>query len=119
MSDEKNHNLNERIQKLHEKYCRQLPGKYTEIETSWNEYQADLTNPTSIETFYRLIHTLKGTAATFGFTTQSDICFEIQKLLLNAKENHTALTEDEIKQIQKHINELKANINTPAEHLPE
>ena len=119
MTDDKKLILNERIKALHEKYCRQLPEKYLEIESSWTEYQTDLLNPTFIETFYRLIHTLKGTAATFGFTTQSDICFEIQKVLLNIKEDHSALSESDIKKIQHQLDALKTNISAPAKHFPD
>ena len=118
MDDDKQTELNRRIQLLHDKYCSQLPGKYQEIEDCWKTYQADLTNSENIDTFYRLIHTLKGTAATFGFTSQSDICFEIQKCLMLAKEKHVALENDEIKKIQGHLDELKVNISEPATHLP-
>lgn len=117
MTDDKKRELKKRMDALHEKYCRQLPDKYQEIEDCWNDYQSDLTNPSFIETFYRLIHTLKGTAATFGFNTQGDICFEIQKLLLDVKETNTALNQSDVQKIQTYLDELKANINTPAEEI--
>ncbi len=119
MTDEKKRKLQERMDALHEKYCKQLPGKYNEIEDSWNDYLTDLSNPAFIETFYRLIHTLKGTAATFGFVTQADICFEIQKLLLNVIEDQSILAESSVTQIQEYLAELKANINSPAEDIPD
>lgn len=115
MSEDKKRQLKNRMQALHEKYCQQLPQKYHEIEDSWNEYRADLSNPEFIETFYRLVHTLKGTAATFGFVTQADICFEIQKSLLNVIEDHSVLPSDSVELIQQHLNTLKDNINSPAE----
>ena len=119
MTEQKKRKLQDRMAALHEKYCSQLPGKYHEIEESWKLYQTDYSNPSSIETFYRLIHTLKGTAATFGFVTQSNICFEIQKLLLKAEEEHVILSESSIPKINKHLAELKANINTPAQDIPQ
>lgn len=119
MTDEKKRILQERMAALNEKYCKQLPEKYQEIEDSWKQYQSDYSNPVFIELFYRLIHTLKGTAATFGFVTQADICFEIQKLLLKAKEDQSALEESSVIQIQKHLAELKNNINTPAQDIPD
>ena len=118
MDDDKQTELNKRIRVLHDKYCSQLPDKYQEIEDYWLAYQSDPGNSEHINTFYRLIHTLKGTAATFGFTSQSDICFEIQQCLIQAKEKHVALNTDEIKKIQSHINELKINILEPAKHFP-
>ena len=115
MTDDKKRMLQERMAALHEKYCKQLPEKYQEINNSWIEYKTDLTNVNFIETFYRLIHTLKGTAATFGFNTQADICFEIQKLLITVYEDHSALPDASVALIQKHLEELKTNINTPAD----
>ena len=117
MTDEKKHMLQERMAALHEKYCKQLPEKYQEINNCWNEYTTDLSNEVFIETFYRLIHTLKGTAATFGFNTQADTCFEIQKLLLTVKEDHSVLPDASIPLIQKYLEELKSNISTPADDI--
>ena len=119
MTEEKRRQLQERMTALHEKYCAQLPGKYHEIQDSWSQYQTDFSNPAFIETFYRLIHTLKGTAATFGFVTQADTCFEIQKLLLDAQEDNSILAESSIARIQEYLVELKANINAPAEYIPD
>lgn len=119
MNEEKKRHLQERMTVLREKYCSQLPGKYHEIEESWKLYQTDYSNPSFTETFYRLIHTLKGTAATFGFITQADICFEIQKLLLETQEEDTILSESSAPKINKHLAELKANINTPAQDIPQ
>lgn len=117
MNEDKKSQFNNRMEALHEKYCHQLPQKYQEIENCWNEYQADLSNPELIDTFYRLIHTLKGTAATFGFITQADACFEVQKLLLDVKEDHSTLSKKSIDIIQKQINYLKQNINAPAQDI--
>lgn len=117
MTDEKKRKLQERMAALHKKYCDQLPDKYHEIEDSWKQYQTNFSNPAFIELFYRLIHTLKGTAATFGFIKQADICYEIQKLLLTVKEDQSSLPESSITQIHEHLAELKANINAPAENI--
>lgn len=109
----------ERMQALLEKYCQQLPSKYQEIEESWKIYQKNVSNADSIECFYRLIHTFKGTAATFGFVKQSDICYQIQLILLDIKQNHDTLKQSDIPVIQHHLNELKQNINAPAQDILE
>ena len=109
----------QRMQALHNKYCQQLPDKYEDIESSWNNYLNDLNKMDSIEEFYRLIHTLKGTAATFGFNTQADICFKIQTILVEKKESHISLGQDNILEIQVHLNELKRNISVPADEISE
>ena len=117
MTDEKKRILQKRMAELHEKYCKKLPEKYQEIENSWNDYKLDLNNPDYSELFYRLIHTLKGTASTFGFNTQANICFEVQKLLMAAMDKQSILPEDSVIQIQKHLDELKKNISSPAEDI--
>lgn len=117
MSDEKKSTFNERMEALNKKYCQQLPEKFQAIEDSWIEYQADLTSESALELFYRLIHTLKGTAATFGFVRQADICFDIQKILIPIKDEGGNLTTNLVDQIQDHIYELKVNINTPAQEI--
>lgn len=114
MTENKKQQLQERLAALHDKYCTQLPSKYSEIKDSWDQYQTDFSNVEYIDTFYRLIHTLKGTAATFGFVTQADICFEIQKLLLMVKEEHSILDADSVSLINTQLAKLKAKINTPA-----
>ena len=117
MSDEKKRKFSERMEALNKKYCAQLPDKYSEIENSWIAYQADLKNEAALELFYRLIHTFKGTAATFGFVTQADICFEIQTILLLVKDEGQILTTSMLDQIQEHIQDLKENINSPAQEI--
>jgi chemotaxis protein histidine kinase CheA len=118
MNDNKKRKFNKRMEALNKKYRQQLPEKYKELENSWKEYKKDLSNPDFIEMFYRLVHTLKGTAATFGFVKQSDICFVIQKILLTEKEQPT-LSDHAVEQIHEQLSELKININTPAEEISE
>lgn len=116
MSDEKKRQFSERMAALHDKYTKQLPDKYQEIENSWKDYQSDFNNADYYEIFYRLIHTLKGTAATFGFNKQADICFEIQKLLMAIKEQ-TVLAENYVEKIQEQLHQLKSHIDTPADDI--
>ena len=116
MTDEKKRKFQERMNALHEKYCKQLPEKYHEIERSWKEYQTDFSNTEFFEAFYRYIHTLKGTAATFGFNTQADICFEVQKVLTSIKDQH-ASPDEAVEIINNHLAKLKEHINTPADDI--
>ena len=117
MNDDKKRKFDERMDALNKKYCQQLPEKYQDIENSWNEYQADLTNNSALELFYRLIHTFKGTAATFGYVRQADICFDIQKILMTVKGEGKSITNDLANQIQELIQDLKMNINSPAQDI--
>ncbi|MDH5599747.1 MAG: Hpt domain-containing protein [Gammaproteobacteria bacterium] len=118
MSDEKKRIFQKRMTALHEKYCKQLPEKYHEIERSWKEYQTDFNNTDFFDAFYRYIHTLKGTAATFGFNTQADICFEVQQVLTQIKDQQ-ASPDESVDIINQHLAKLKAYINTPADDIEE
>lgn len=116
MTEDKKHHFKEKLAALHEKYCRQLPDKYNEIEQSWQAYQGDFSNNELYEVFYRYIHTLKGTAATFGFNTQADICFEVQKILNTIKEQ-SCTPEQTVSLINEQLAKLKAYINAPADSI--
>lgn len=116
MNDDKKRKFQERMAALHEKYCQQLPEKYQEIEGNWKAYQSDFSNADYFEEFYRHVHTLKGTAATFGFNKQADICFEVQKLLTSIKDNGVS-PQDSVESIQKHLHQLKSHINAPADDI--
>ena len=119
MNDDKKIQFNERMKVLNDKYCKQLPTKYQEIESSWNTYLANISGSETLDEFYRLIHTLKGTAATFGFVTQADICFEIQTLLLEDNERRTSLSQNLKDEIQIKLKKLEQNISAPAEDIME
>lgn len=119
MSENKKEQFKKRMEALLQKYKQQLPTKYLEIKNNWDKYQQDLNNAELSDKFYRLVHTLKGTAATFGFMKQSDICLKVQKLLLEAQHQNKALSENSIELICNYLDELKIHIHTPAEHLVE
>lgn len=117
MNADKKNQFNERMEALHKKYREQLPEKYQEIENGWKDCQSNLSDPAAVETFYRLIHTFKGTAATFGFIKQSEITFEIQKIFVNDENDIPALDKNDFEKIQNYLDELKTNINTPAQSI--
>ena len=117
MSPEKKQVFNERLKALHAKYTSQLPDKYTEIMAAWVTLKHNPEDSEAFDLFYRLVHTLKGTAATFGFTTQSDCCFDIQKILLNIKNETKNFSDEDNQVIEECLDTLKTNIDAPAEDI--
>ncbi len=117
MNDEKKDRFQQRMQALHEKYYQQLPEKLQEIHQSWQAWRASPGDATRLDTFYRQIHTLKGTAATFGFTTQSACCLDIQTILMRIKDDPDSWTDQDQQQIENRLAELEKNIQAPATEM--
>lgn len=118
LNTDQNSPLAQKVKKLHDKYWATLPDKYNEIVHAWCDLRANSQDPTFYELFYRLIHTLKGTSATFGFTTQADICFNIQQILLRYKNLDKPLSKDDLYDIEDCLTTLEEKLGTPAEYLP-
>lgn len=118
LNTDPNSPLAQKVKKLHDKYWSTLPEKYNEIVHAWCDFRVNSQDPVQYELFYRLIHTLKGTSATFGFTAQADVCFDIQKILMRYKDLQQPLSKQDIYDIEDRLTELEAKLSTPAEHLP-
>lgn len=105
-----------KIQVLHEKYRQGLPGKYAEILASWEAYR-DNPGDESYESFYRVVHTFKGTSATFGFMQLADACLEIQNALNEIKQGQTP-DQAMVNRINLALECFRSRMNEPADMLP-
>lgn len=54
------------LQAIRQSYCASLPEKLARIELLWRQLQQDQTNKIFYEEFYRLLHSIAGSAETFG-----------------------------------------------------
>lgn len=115
---ENNNTYASRIEKLQKKYLEQLPEKLQDIDNSWQDYRQNSADQEKFELFYRLVHTLKGTAGTFGFHKQADACLAIQNILVDIKNGSDALNTDTANNIQSHLDTLNKNIDSPADEIP-
>lgn len=106
-----------KIQVLHEKYRQGLPGKYEEIQTAWENYRANPADEELYDTFYRVVHTFKGTSSTFGFMKLADVCLDIQMALTDIKEGHPVDSAME-QRITLLLETFKARMDEPADMLP-
>jgi len=102
------------LESLRVSFFERLPEKVAELKTAW---QAVLSNPGQIEQlneFHRFSHSLKGTAATFGYEAISDIACSVDdlaKLLIEQDEPATAEQQDKIVHL---IEQLNITCRTPS-----
>jgi HPt (histidine-containing phosphotransfer) domain-containing protein len=54
------------LQAIRASYCASLPEKLARIELLWRQLQQDQSNKVIYEEFYRLLHSIAGSAETFG-----------------------------------------------------
>lgn len=68
MDAQQQQEIEQKLQALRDAYAIQLPAKLTEIDSLWEELQGKGWNPEQARILHRLIHTMTGSAPTFGFT---------------------------------------------------
>ena len=78
------------LQAIRASYCASLPEKLARIEELWQQLQLDGNNKHSYDEFYRLLHSIAGSAETFGLPKLTLVARSIVQLLKSGKE-HAAL----------------------------
>ena len=66
-----------KLQALRERFARELPSRFDDIEKVWQEEKSTAQSGT----FYRLVHSLAGAAGTFGFSQLGDRARDLELLL--------------------------------------
>ena len=89
-------------------YSKQLPGKLTDIENCWyaNE-NSRFTDAENLQTLYRLVHSLAGSAGTFGFKSVSIAAKELEHILLSIIENGLETSSEFINNFRQQLTTLK------------
>lgn len=73
--------VQEKLKGLRKVFSAQLPGKVREIEEALNGLRRDGYDPKLTETLARLLHTMAGTAGTFGFSAVRSVARSMEALL--------------------------------------
>ncbi|MBC3875772.1 diguanylate cyclase [Undibacterium flavidum] len=81
--DDRDQELNDALQALAQVYIAKLPAKLAEIETSAQRFQADPTDRENFIVLHRLLHTMAGSAGTFGFPDVGDQARDLEVRLKN------------------------------------
>lgn len=80
-----------RLQALRDSYAAQLPAKIGEIRALW-EKLCGMPGPDDLKTLHRLVHSLTGSGATFGYAEISDAARVMESCLKEIQEQGKELT---------------------------
>src|SRR5450759_3044167 len=99
------------LQVLCRRYAEQLPANLVEIETMWARFVSG-TDPASLKSLHRALHSLAGSGATFGYTRLGNSA-QAMALALAPCLRGAALQPAMIDTLSSMLEELKQAANTP------
>ena len=99
------HKIQEKLRLLRLKYAEQLPHKIAETTEFWSKVSFD-GNSDEMKQFHRLVHTLHGSAGTFGFLAVSAIAQELETIVRTVPDVKS-LTKKQKSTITRFIHQLK------------
>ncbi len=95
-----------RLKALREAYAKQLPDKLADVARQWRTMQDQSWNPDQARSLHRRIHTLAGSAPTFGFDDVGQRARHAEHLLKTWNNVQHPPGEDEITELAGHIHTL-------------
>ncbi|TAN40376.1 MAG: diguanylate cyclase [Nitrospirae bacterium] len=107
-----NETVREKLKGLRKVFEAQLPGKILQIEGAWDGMFRDGWDPQKAEETAQLLHTLAGTAGTFGYTSVRGAARALEAMLRTAVKDGVAPSTGE------HLAALKAACGETAVSLP-
>jgi len=104
MPDE--HDIQARLKALREAYAKQLPGKLAEVARQWAEMQRQPWEAERVRALYCSVHTLAGSAPTFGFSEIGQRARHAEHLLKAWNSEQRRPSQDETAELDGHIHTL-------------
>lgn len=104
-----NNEIELKLSQLRDEYKNKLPEKVSEINGIWNKLQSQ-TDTETLNNFHRMIHSLHGSAATFGYAEIAQVAnnFEnLAKSFIDSKD----LIQTSATQVEEFIKQLTALIS--------
>ena len=95
----------EKLKKLQQAYSKQLVDKFVVINECWYELQKNFESRELLHDMRRLIHSLAGSAGTFGFSAISSQAKKLEMLLIRIEQSGD-LVADEQKKIGSMLDKL-------------
>lgn len=105
----------ERLQELFIKYTKKLPSKLHELQEKWQDLKQHYTK-TKLEGFHREIHTLCGSAGTYGYVELSKSARNLEIYLKNLLDCE-AISVEQISAISDLMQQLQNTTLTPDEGM--
>ncbi|MDP1592914.1 MAG: diguanylate cyclase [Gallionella sp.] len=99
----------EALKQLSDAYTAQLPQKLINLELIWDKFPQDQWDEACFQTLYRMVHSLSGSARTFGFPALGDAARTLEnhlKMLGEAKRALSSTQRDQVYEQLAALNQL-------------
>ena len=107
-ADREKPDIADKLALLHERYFEQLPGKVAEIEAAWSKLDLHTPDPFPIlDELYRHVHSLTGSAGTFGADELSNTAKELQQYVKTVIDSRNTISQNDYDLIERLINLVK------------
>ena len=88
-------------------FANKIPDKVAAIRQQWEALQAQPADANAFQLFYRSVHTLNGTGATYGFTELANQAEAIELIIIELKDRRPAWPAETISGIESEIATLE------------
>ena len=85
---DKNPDIQEKLQQLHQQYAQKLPDRVSTLEKRWLALNLDDPHSAQFDNLVREFHSLAGSGASYGFPQITSLSREIENILLKAKSDN-------------------------------
>lgn len=104
------------VKSLNEKFRSKLPERLDDIRNCWSEAKQNLDDETIQKNLYRAVHSLAGSAGTFGF---AEVGTSARQLLNTIKEwqNDVSLNNVLIAEIEIHMEQFEQVVKTACNQM--
>ncbi|STY31304.1 regulatory protein (GGDEF domain) [Legionella wadsworthii] len=103
--------VNKRLQELFNNYSKNLPDKIGQIDASWQELKAHFDSE-NFTVFHRQVHSLCGSAGTYGYLEISQIA-RVLEIYLKKFLDKKSLSEEEQEIISQLLMDIKDKLDLP------
>lgn len=103
---ERDQELNDALQALAQLYIAKLPAKLEEMRLASQRFESDPTNRENYTSLHRQLHTMAGSAGTFGFPEIGDIARQLEislKAYINGESWDAVKIQDFVAEVNKYI----------------
>ncbi|MGD1075992.1 MAG: Hpt domain-containing protein, partial [Thermodesulfovibrionales bacterium] len=104
--------ITEKLKHLRESYLKQLPERLEEIDACYRTLLRDPGVNEVVRNLHRLVHSIKGSSASFGFKKVSAAALLLDKLLGPFIENGTQMTAEILSDVRDLIGALNSSIES-------
>ncbi len=105
--------VQKKLDDLFKIYSKNLPNKIIQIETLWNEQQRHF-NLIKFQDFHREVHSLSGSAGTYGYSELSKAARQME-IFLKTFLNKALLTSEDQEKITAYLSQLKSTLTLELE----